>query len=53
MSVQAGNTLSTVRTAESLADYSEWTFYCGECDLPFMQSFAFHNEEYHDGTLTE
>jgi len=37
----------TVRSNDS------WTFYCDECDLPYMQSFDFHNEEYHNGRLTK
>lgn len=31
--------------------HDPWTFYCGVCGLPFMQSVEDHSEWYHDGRL--
>lgn len=38
---------------ESLHKRSPWTFECPICGLPFMQSFQYHNERYHNGRLTQ
>jgi hypothetical protein len=37
----------------TVSERDTWTFTCDECGLPFMQSFEFHNKEYHNGRLTE
>lgn len=37
--------------SKNVSDDDAWTFSCPECELPFMQSFDFHNEEYHNGQL--
>jgi hypothetical protein len=38
---------------ENVSENDNWTFFCDECELPFVQSFAFHNREYHNGNLTQ
>lgn len=33
---------------ENINQNSSWTHQCEECGLPFMQSWDFHQREYHD-----
>jgi hypothetical protein len=46
-------TMSDPNIPDTVTERDAWTFECDECGLPFMQSFEFHNEEYHNGNLTE